>query len=404
MSSWSEARLRKHLRTRYDRVTIQQVCAVKDQNYEPRDLAVWVRADREWSKLSPSRVQELWQANTKERSRSFCRFISRDLLKLSSQEYAGVKRSLESADSEELTGIYQARDASDDEYALVIEFPSSSALVRNLLIAGASVGGVLAAGAIAKQVRSKYANSNPDSTKSTSVDDVQKHQLELARRHSELSALDEEIKRKNQEDGALDLSINGRRIELRSIEERVQRQQKDAADELERQQLQLAEERHQFEVWKANQQRFEDEQFAQSQREHEDLMKRLEEDSRAAIQKQNELRQAMLAEDQKLEAKRSEVLEAQRSLEDVARQVGESESQLAGLRQLHEHENKEHSIEVARLEARTRELSAEVGSLQQQRAEVQRLRDVAAELRATIDGRARELETLESEHQRRNEE
>ena len=135
MSSWSEARLRKHLRTRYDRVTIQQVCAVKDQNYEPRDLAVWVRADREWSKLSPSRVQELWQANTKERSRSFCRFISRDLLKLSSQEYAGVKRSLESADSEELTGIYQARDASDDEYALVIEFPSSSALVRfNLLI------------------------------------------------------------------------------------------------------------------------------------------------------------------------------------------------------------------------------------------------------------------------------
>ena len=386
------------MRTRYDRVTIQQVCAVKDQNYEPRDLAVWVRADREWSKLSPSRVQELWQANTKERSRSFCRFISRDLLKLSSQEYAGVKRSLESADSEELTGIYQARDASDDEYALVIEFPSSSALVRNLLIAGASVGGVLAAGAIAKQVRSKYASPNPDSTKSTSVDDVQKHQIEVVARQSELSALDEEIKRKKQEDGALKLSINELQDERAALGAALEKERREHGEVTRRRSDEI------------------DQQVESHQRAARDEIQRIQKAHAADIELLEEEKQRIIgqihaqidAENRTLEVTRSKVDGAQRSFEEVERQLRESRAQFAALQQETHHQQQnnqeqidQHANEVSRLEEAVRKLNAEVGSSQQQRDEVQRLREQSAQFQQGIETRRDELARLEAEHTQR---
>jgi chromosome segregation ATPase len=98
-------------------------------------------------------VRELWQANTKTRSRSFCHFISRDLLKLTSLQYANIKRSMESTDSGELMGLYQAKKGmeADAPYTIVLDFPPSSAMYRNALLGGAALAGALTVGGVVTQ-------------------------------------------------------------------------------------------------------------------------------------------------------------------------------------------------------------------------------------------------------------
>lgn len=380
MSSWSESRLRKHLRTRYDRVTIQQVCAAKNQNYEPQDLAVWVRADREWTKLPPSRVQELWHTNTKARSRSFCRFVSRDLLKLSSKEYVGVKRSLESVDSEELAGIYKAREPGDDEYALVIEFPASSSLVKNLLIAGASVGGVLAAGAIAKQVRSKYASQTPDASKLPLVADDAAHQTEVAKRQSELTALSDEIDRKKTESARLTLHIHEIKNEEQNFEKALQdfnRRRSEMYDVI------VGLER--------------------------DVQQRREHATNAIQRTQSEVAQS----ERDLQNSRQDELRLEQQLADPTRRINESESQL-------EHAQREASrlrdetqrseAEFARLEAERNQTADERQAIQEEldqaRDELHRLgaeRDRLRQDEATLAALNERIRTAQTESARENE-
>jgi hypothetical protein len=159
----SSEKLRGLLNEQYTRIDLKTMCAQTTPSVSHPKLAVWVHESPVWVRLSAQSVRDLWQANVKTRSRSFCHFISRDLLQLTSRQYANIKRSMESAESEELMGLYQAQKGAD-EYAIVLDFPPSSAVYRNLLLGGAALAGVLTVGgAVTKVVadRRKSKTSEP---------------------------------------------------------------------------------------------------------------------------------------------------------------------------------------------------------------------------------------------------
>jgi len=193
----SSERLRAMLESNYKRVDLKTVCAQTTQASTHPNLAVWVHESPMWVRLSDDSVRQLWQANAKTRSRSFCHFISRDLLQLTSQQYANIKRSLEHTESEELMGIYQAsKDTNDAPYALVLDFPPTSAMNRNLLLGGAALAGALTVGGVVARVASRKSkpavgNALPDSTAKSQLDDLQR-QIDAKKR--ELMELDKSIR------------------------------------------------------------------------------------------------------------------------------------------------------------------------------------------------------------------
>jgi hypothetical protein len=193
----SSERLRAMLESNYKRVDLKTVCAQTTQASTHPNLAVWVHESPMWVRLSDDSVRQLWQANAKTRSRSFCHFISRDLLQLTSQQYANIKRSLEHTESEELMGIYQAsKDTNDAPYALVLDFPPTSAMNRNLLLGGAALTGALTVGGVVARVASRKSkpavgSALPDSTAKSQLDDLQR-QIDAKKR--ELMGLDKSIR------------------------------------------------------------------------------------------------------------------------------------------------------------------------------------------------------------------
>ena len=192
----SSERLREMLGNNYKRVDLKTVCDQTMQASTHPNLAVWVHESPMWVRLSDDSVRELWQANAKTRSRSFCHFISRDLLQLSSHQYVDIKRSLERVKSEELMGIYQAReDTSDGQYALVLDFPPTSAMNRNLLLGGAALAGALTVGGVVARVAGRkfkpaVGNAQPANTENLQLADLQ-GQIELKKR--ELLDLEQSI-------------------------------------------------------------------------------------------------------------------------------------------------------------------------------------------------------------------
>lgn len=168
----SSEKLRDLLNERYTRINLKTMCAQTTPSVSHPKLAVWVHESPVWVRLSAKSVRDLWQANAKTRSRSFCHFISRDLLQLTSRQYANIKRSMESVESEELMGLYQAKKGVDDApYAIVLDFPPSSAVYRNLLLGGAALAGALTVGgAVAKVVtdrRKSKTIEEPNTVEST---------------------------------------------------------------------------------------------------------------------------------------------------------------------------------------------------------------------------------------------
>ncbi len=196
----SDSELRGWLDDNYDRITIHQACAQTAgslQELSAPDLAVFVCGEKGWSRLSKLQVNDMWSAHT--RSRSFCHFISRDLLKLSAKEYADVKRNLESLHSERLAGIYKVkktRAQSQEPFAVVLEFPPSSAVYRNLLIAGGSLLGAATVGG----VMFKKSRDNKQASKGLAVLDEKREIATLDKyltdKHADLARLDAEISSK----------------------------------------------------------------------------------------------------------------------------------------------------------------------------------------------------------------
>ena len=134
----------------YQRITIKIACdQTRDAEEHPR-LAVWVRENVEWARLSEARVERLWRANSRQRSRSFCNFLSRDLLKASTTEYEHIRRTFNDPKSTALTGIYQLKPPGgrQEPYAVVVELPRSRS-VSDMLVGGASTAAIGALGAAA---------------------------------------------------------------------------------------------------------------------------------------------------------------------------------------------------------------------------------------------------------------
>ncbi len=150
-----DAGLRKFLALHYDRITVRDACVQTRESSERPDLDMWFRSEGYWQKITDSQVQDLWQAHVggthKRRdqpAQSFCHFLGHDIFNLSSQEYSEVKHGLSSVRSEQVMGIYKSKDALRAPYALVLEFPTNRTNYSNWLLAGGSVAGTLAAGAL----------------------------------------------------------------------------------------------------------------------------------------------------------------------------------------------------------------------------------------------------------------
>ncbi len=211
----TDGELRAWLDTHYARITIHEACAQTREQAAP-NLAVFVRGQQGWSQLDKSQVEDMWLAHT--RSRSFCHFISRDLLKLSAAEYANVKRNLENVKSDGLAGIYKAKKSKAkplEPYAVVLEFPESSALYRNLLIAGGSLlGAATVGGVFIKKSRDKKQATQPTlaqiSENEDSIGVIRKNNLEITN-------LDEILKLKREELNGLELQIPQLRDQVQSI-------------------------------------------------------------------------------------------------------------------------------------------------------------------------------------------
>jgi len=131
----------------YDRITAKLACQQTEHEEEPPRMAVWVRENSEWTKLSALKVERLWEANSAQGSRSFCKFVSRDLLKASAWQYENIRTTFNDRHSKSLTGIYRAHDSTVEPYAIVIELPrtlfsKSDVLLGRAAALTAVVGGV----------------------------------------------------------------------------------------------------------------------------------------------------------------------------------------------------------------------------------------------------------------------
>jgi signal recognition particle subunit SEC65 len=220
----TDGELRAWLDTHYVRITIHEACAQTREQAAP-NLAVFVRGQQGWSQLDKSQVEDMWLAHT--RSRSFCHFISRDLLKLSAAEYANVKRNLENVKSDGLAGIYKAKKSKAkplEPYAVVLEFPESSALYRNLLIAGGSLLGAATVGG----VMIKNSRDKKQATQLTLAQLAQNEGLigVIANKQKEIKELDKILEKKQGElqnlesqRSRLDRELSIRRAENASLQE-----------------------------------------------------------------------------------------------------------------------------------------------------------------------------------------